>query len=328
MTKQTIYLALGVSRQAHAAFWKRRAKYEDAMNGAESQLKLLRREHPGLGLQKAWSMLRPRHISRNAFCREMTRRGYALVRKRNYVRVTRSGSYRYPNLIKELIINGVNQVWQSDTTYYRINNSFYYITFIIDVYSRQIVGVHTSKHLLATANIAALESAFRQCGQSDLQGLIFHSDGGSQYRSRQFVERLRSRGISSSMCDVALDNAYAERLNGVIKQEYLDHWQPKDFDQLKRLVNRAVKHYNTKRIHGRLPLRSSPKAFVAGWRSDQPGYRYALLIKDGQGVNEDLCPTVVKYLPTPGKYAREGRGQILPAGVKYLTEEKFKNRRA
>lgn len=319
MSKTFIHDVAGVSRQAHAAFWKRRERYGELLDAAEAQLQCLRKDHPGLGLQKAWYRLRPEGISRDRFCHEMTWRGYALAIKRNYVRVTRSAGYRFPNLIKGLIVNAMNQVWQSDTTYYRIGEFWYYLTFIIDVYSRKIVGYCVSKNLQATANIKALKQAMARCGTQDLTGLIFHSDGGTQYRSKAFVSLLRQHGISSSMCEVALDNAYAERINGVIKQEYLDHWQPHDYRELCRYAKRAVNNYNTNRIHGQLPIAVSPIEFTEQWHAGVEDCRgYAVLIKDGQGPSQSLDADAGKALTAPGKYAYVGGDQILPADVIFL----------
>lgn len=323
MTKQFIYEAVGTTRQAHAAYCARRARHEALLDGAEAQLQTHRRDHPGLGLQKAWRMIRPVGVSRTRFCDEMTWRGHALDIKRSFIRVTRSGSYRYPNLVKRLIINAPNQVWQSDTTYYRIREKYYYLTFIIDVYSRYIVGAYASRTLLAEANIQALERALRNCGQHDLSGLIFHSDGGAQFRSKRFVEALRQRGISSSMCEVALDNAYAERINGVIKQEYLDHWEAQTFEQLRSYLRRAVHNYNTRRSHGELPGQLCPEAFTKSWHAAIASCRYALRIKDGQNINP-VEALDGKNFPTPGKYADDGRGQILPADVIFLPIENKK----
>lgn len=322
MNKQTVYTALGISRQAVAAYWSRRSRWMELLDAAEAELRVHRKSHPGLGLQKAWYLIKPEGVSRERFCYEMTWRGYALDIKRSYIRVTRSGSYRFPNLIKGLIVNGINQVWQSDTTYYRIGEVYYYLTFIIDVYSRRIVGAHASTHLRAEAYVVALKDAINSRKVGELSGLILHSDGGAQYRSKRFTEVLRQHGISSSMCDVALDNAYAERLNGVIKQEYIDHWQPQDFTELTRQLKRAVSNYNGKRGHGQLPTKTNPDAFIAGWLGAVPCYQYALLIKDGQGPNTDLRPEVASELSDPGMYVGVDDTRILPSSVKVLQKTK------
>ena len=139
ITKQAIYAALGLSRQQYHQYRQRRFRRQQLYDEAERALLLARADHPRIGLAKAWYQLRPA-IGRTRFIREMTRRGHALRLKRSYQRTTRSAKRRFPNLIKGLVINDINLIWQSDTTYFRIGNRFFYLTFIVDLYSRRIVG--------------------------------------------------------------------------------------------------------------------------------------------------------------------------------------------
>src|SRR5699024_12336779 len=90
---------------------------------------------------------------------------------------------------------------------------------------------------------------------------IYHSDRGSQYTYKEYVNLLKRNGSKISMALTAHDNAYAERINKTIKEEYLDHWKPKTFNQLKRMVKKAVENYNTKRIHNN-NNRMSPEKFI------------------------------------------------------------------
>lgn len=315
-SNEEVYAVLGTSRQALRQYMRRRDAYEDAVYSAELMLLAHRADHGGLGLEKAYFMIQPEGLGRDAFVREMTLQGHSLERKKSYYRTTRSNGLRYPNLIKLLTIIGLNRVWQSDTTYYLVGNKFYYLTFIIDVYSRLIVGYSVSDNLKAKANIDALKMAFRSRRGMDLSELIFHSDGGSQYRSEEFVEALRSRGISSSMCTTALDNAYAEKINDVIKNDYLVHYKIDNSRQLKRSVKKAVDNYNKVRHHGQLPMRVAPLEFEGYLRDSKTDKPPVLLIRDGQAEQLEYQPMAAQNLTYPSSGAFDGTSQILPAFVK------------
>ena len=179
----------------------------------------------------------------------------------NYKRTTYSVASKYTNLIKGLSISEPNIVWQSDITYYDVNDRFYYVVFIIDVYTKVIVGYTVSDNLRATANVKALEMAF----MNHKPPLIHHSDRGGQYIYSEYINLLEDNNCKISMCKSSQDNAYAERINRTIKEEYLDYWHPSDFKQLKKDTKRAVEHYNTRRIHNNLD-RKKPEAFVQNWK--------------------------------------------------------------
>jgi len=156
-----------------------------------------------------------------------------------------------------MVVRSKNTLWQSDITYFSLNNRFYYLVFILDVYTRQIVGYAVSDHLRAEANLRALKMAISGHGAPK----VHHSDRGSQYIDKRYIKMLRDYSVEISMGYQAQDNAYAERINGTIKNDYLKHWDIKSFDQLKRCVNKAVKHYNSLRIHDSLPARKTPDEF-------------------------------------------------------------------
>ena len=133
------------------------------------------------------------------------------------------------------------------------------MVFIIDVYSRVVRGYSVSDNLRAEANKAALAIALK--GRGHLEGLVHHSDRGSQYVDRSYQKMLTDRGVRVSMGLNAQDNAYAERVNGIIKNEYLIYQSISDLTQLKTAVRRAVKHYNEKRRHLSLPDKKTPLEF-------------------------------------------------------------------
>ncbi|WP_116109419.1 DDE-type integrase/transposase/recombinase [Lewinella sp. IMCC34191] len=317
-TQQRILAVVGTSRQALRQFQARRVDYLRRASEAEARLLLHRRDHPGLGLVKAYHQIQPRGLGRDRFVAEMTRRGHALPRREsNYARTTRSDGHRFPNLIKGLVINDINLIWQSDTTYFRQHERWFYLTFILDVYSRRILGYALSTSLAAAANVRALKMALRQRKGQDLSRLIFHSDGGTQYRYRSFVESLRQHGISSSMCTAATDNAYAEKLNDVIKNEYLRYRPRHNQEQLRRLLGRSVRNYNQRRHHHQLPRRCSPIAYEA-WLATPQGAAalHPLSIRDGQAPKNMREATADgPNLTYPGAKATKGVSQILPAHV-------------
>lgn len=168
----------------------------------------------------------------------------------NYTRTTYSQRQLYfPNLIEGLQINDINKVLQTDITYYHLGSKVYYLVFIIDIYSRKIVGYATSKTLKAEGNINALKMFLRNRKGCVIKGAIHHSDKGGQHIDQDYRKLLKDNEIEMSMCGQAWENAYTERINRTIKDEYLRGWKIKDYEQLRRAVSKAVTHYNIKRRH-------------------------------------------------------------------------------
>ncbi len=130
----------------------------------------------------------------------------------------------------DLDVSRVNQVWQSDITYFEVMGIFYYITLIQDAFSKVIVGYSASKRLTTEqTTLVALRMAIKKRRGQSLKGLIFHSDGGGQYYDKEFQRLISKHEIVSSMCEYAWENGMAERLNGVIKNNYLKHRMIKNF---------------------------------------------------------------------------------------------------
>jgi len=200
--------------------------------------------------------LMPSFIGRDRFIEIMMEAGFRLKRSRNYRRTTFAGRIRYPNLIKGMKVEDSSVIWQSDITYLPLGDKFYYAIFIIDVYSKKIVGYKVSKHMRAMANVGALAMALR----THRSPKIHHSDRGSQYSGLQYVSMLKRNNTLISMGLKPQENAYAERINRTIKEEYLDRWKAKNYGQLQRQVSKAVRHYNNERPHNHLN-RMTPVAF-------------------------------------------------------------------
>ena len=174
--------------------------------------------------------------------------GYKLKRKKNFRRTTYSTPIFYPNLIKGMKVSTPSVIWQSDITYIRVGEKFYYAVFIIDVFTKKIVGYQLSDHMRASANVKALQMALK----THKAPLIHHSDRGSQYIYQEYINILRSKGCQISMSKTAQDNAYAERINRTIKNDYLEYWNPKNYEQLKQMLKKAVHQYNNIRPHNHI----------------------------------------------------------------------------
>ncbi len=251
---------LGITKQAVYQYKQREELYHIKLSDLLVQVDELRREHPGCGVEKMYKTLKPNFIGRDKFIEIFMSIGYRVKKVRNYVRTTIPTHLKYPNLIEGMVVCRPNQVWQSDITYIYLNGRFYYIVFIIDVYTRKIVGSKVSDNMRAEANMIALKQAI-ESQKASLTDLIHHSDRGSQYVDKGYLNLLKNNGIIVSMGFKAQDNAYAERINGTIKNEYLKRWEIKSFTDLKRKLNKAVKHYNEKRTHSSLINNLSPVNF-------------------------------------------------------------------
>lgn len=223
----------------------------------EEQILLLvyeiRQDHPTMGLRDMYYKLSPEGIGRDKFELLCKREGLSVEHKPNYRRTTNSsGVIRFDNLLEGLEVTHVNQVWQSDITYYELAGKFCYITFIIDAFSRVITGYHVSKRLKTEyTTLPALNKAisFRSSQNMSVKGLIFHSDGGGQYYDKNFLRLTAMNELQNSMCEYPWENGKAERVNGVIKNNYLRHRNITSFEQLVREVDRSVQLYNHEKPH-------------------------------------------------------------------------------
>jgi len=189
--------------------------------------------------------------------------GYRLKRLRNYRVTTNSlGVTRFPNMIKDLRVTRVNQVFVSDITYFDIESETYYLTLIMDLYNREIVGWSVSDNLRTEhTTIPALLMLIILRGKVNLKGAIFHSDGGGQYYCNEFKSITKSLDMINSMTEEKVyENSHAERLNGVIKNNYLYPYGPTSLKSLRTLLNKAVLMYNTGKPHKALG-KLTPKAF-------------------------------------------------------------------
>lgn len=251
-----MYKVVNISKQAVNKYCKAQKIFTEKVEKLVIEAQELRKEHPGCGVEKMYYVLRPDFIGRDRFIEIMMDLGFRVQYKKNYKRTTYSIANQYPNLIKGYLVNKPSTIWQSDITYIALGERFYYAVFIVDVYTKLIVGHRISNHMRGTVNLEALEIALKEYDAPK----IHHSDRGSQYLYHEYINLLKSSGSRVSMAISAQDNAYAERINRTIKEEYLDYWKPKTFEELQRNISKAVWHYNEKRIHKNLN-KMTPREF-------------------------------------------------------------------
>ena len=272
-----VYKVIGLSKQAFYKQLIRSQLFEKQFAYLVIAMDELREEHPGCGLEKAYFALNPDFIGRDRFIAEFSDIGYNIRKQRRFVRTTIPANHKYKNLIEGMIVYSTNMVWQTDITYFPINDTFFYIVFITDVFSRFIISYQVSDHMRAEANLRALNIAILNRNK-DLSGLIHHSDKGSQYGYTPYIKLLNDNHIHISMGSKGQDNAYAERVNGIIKNEFLKYRTIKDLGDLKKETKRAVDYYNYNRTHKSLPGRITPAYFEQNYVNQFKGYNLAELI--------------------------------------------------
>jgi putative transposase len=223
------------------------------------QVHLLRKEQPRCGTRKLLLMLQPffaQHniaIGRDAFF-DLLAKNKMLVRKtKRSVHTTNSKHHfrRYPNLAKDFTPLKAHELWVSDITYIPLKDRFAYLFLITDAYSRKIVGHHVSDDMKVSSAVVALKKALEQ--KPDETIVIHHSDRGIQYCSNEYVALLQKNNalISMTQSGDPLENAIAERVNGILKTELISSSYP-DIDKAALSIARAVIIYNYKRRHSSL----------------------------------------------------------------------------
>jgi len=219
----------------------------------------IRGQLPRLGTRKLLFMLDPElrshqiDIGRDALF-DLLASHKLLIRQRKRKMVTTDSRHwmrKYANLIKNLEITRPEQIWVSDITYIRMNNQWGYLSMITDAFSRKIMGFSFRNDLLAQGCVDALEMALSN-RQYKEEKLIHHSDRGSQYCCRDYIDLLQSANVSVSMTENGdpYENALAERMNGIIKNEFNLYSSVLGFNDTYQLIIRSVDAYNSLRPHG------------------------------------------------------------------------------
>lgn len=172
-------------------------------------------------------------------------------KRKKYHKTTDSKHWmrKYPNKVKNMEINRPEQVWVADITYLWVKNKHYYLHLITDAYSKRVMGYQLSDNMLASQTSKALYAALENRMYD--KKLVHHSDRGLQYCSKEYTDILRLNKISISMTENSdpYENAVAERMNGILKDEFDMDMKFENYDSLKRQLNESVYLYNHLRPH-------------------------------------------------------------------------------
>lgn len=255
----TLCRLFGYSRQAYYQHFKDDYSSQVQTDIIIEMVRRERKDFPRIGARKLFEMLLPalraQGISpgRDTFFGILRENGLLVRRFRKKVVTTNSRHWmrKYPNLVKEFSPVQANSLWVSDMTFIDTKQGFMYLWLITDAYSRKIVGWSLRDNMEATGALHALDMALGQLPTDREYNLIHHSDRGAQYCSLQYVTTLKAFGIDISMTQKGdpLENAIAERVNGILKGEWLDVYKPKGKPDAKRYIARIINLYNTRRPH-------------------------------------------------------------------------------
>jgi putative transposase len=253
-------------RRAHSRFVKRGVvlKLVDAERTAQ----------PRVGTRKLYHTLKPQlvrvraGIGRDKMFDLLRAEGLLVKPKRRFQKTTYSRHHYAvaPNLVKKQQITAPNEVFVCDCTYLRVRGGFAYLFLVTDAYSRKILGWHLSRDLGHRSALAAVDMAVTAAGEP--RGVIHHSDRGVQYCCHEYLAWISERGVVPSMTDEShcYQNAVAERVNGILKDEFNLDAVFERFEEARFATDKAVRIYNSKRKHWSLNLKTPSEVYAEAAR--------------------------------------------------------------
>ncbi|MEO5673321.1 MAG: IS3 family transposase [Chitinophagales bacterium] len=276
-----MYLVAGISRQAMHKYRRRQQQVNETTQEVIHQMQQIRKHHRRMSCRRMYyAVQKPLPVGRDLFEQIGFANGFKLKPKRSVMRTTWSQRVEiYPNLIEGMKLNGINQVWQSDIFYLNVDQQHYYGVTIEDVYTRELLALHLSKNLDAEQLTLALRKALQVRKGTDVSGCIFHSDRGTQYISHSHKQLIREHALKISMGKLPQENAYVERLQGILKQEYLECHELTT-RKLYAAVRKTIRLYNSERPHSSLNM-MKPEAFKSSIQQLSPRQRPTLKIHQG-----------------------------------------------
>lgn len=255
MSKSSTCGLLGVSRQVYYRSYRSKKEKQDKAERVIAMIKSIRRDMPRIGFRKLYYLLngplKELNVGRDKLL-SILKANHLLIKPRRNYRITTDSHHRFrkhKNLIADMPLRYPEQVWVSDITYIGGRSRNCYLALVTDAYSKKIMGYDVSNSLAMEGSLRALNMAVKQRKYKNV--LIHHSDRGLQYCSTDYQAVLNKEKIMPSMTESydPYANAIAERVNGILKQEFLLEDYQVDIETMKLIVKDAVRIYNTKRPH-------------------------------------------------------------------------------
>jgi transposase InsO family protein len=248
---------LGLSKQAYYKRSHNSEKEELKTQIVLEMIKKVRHKMPRLGVKKVLHKIRPSliasnlEIGRDAFFDFMRMHGLLIKSRRRHCKTTFSAHWlhKYENLLHDHQINDINQLWVSDITYIETGEGFLYLYLITDAYSKKIIGYNLSNDLKASSAVVALKMAIQNI--DNCENLIHHSDRGIQYCATEYIAVLKENKILISMSEPnsPTQNAIAERVNGILKTEWIYYTTYATHMQAQKEIDIIINLYNHERPH-------------------------------------------------------------------------------
>jgi transposase InsO family protein len=254
----------GKSRQAY--YQRTKYNYKEEVK-SEILLQLVEKERklmPRIGGRKLLLLIQPRlpeelYLGRDQFFEFLRDKGLLIRKSRNRVRTTYSNHWlhKYPNLIKDFLPEKAHQLWVSDITYIETKEGFGYLSLVTDAYSRKIIGWELGETLEAKFTVRALQMAINQLPKGIL-GIFHHSDRGVQYCCDDYVKLLTKNHFQISMTENGdpRENAIAERVNGILKDEWLNQMKLESRIEATKQLRQIIQVYNHDRPHSSLDMKT------------------------------------------------------------------------
>lgn len=277
-----LYTIAGISKQGFYKSITKEVKDITIRYRVEDIVKEVRKDHPRMGSRPMYYKLGIKGMGINKFEKIVCESGLGVIQKKRRIITTHSNPnhHHYPNLTYGKKLNGINQLWVSDITYWPDEDDTYYLTLMQDVYSRRILGYHADNNMYAENNLRVLEQSMELRGiRKYKHELIHHSDKGSQYTCKEYEKKLKAAGINISMARNSLENPYAERLNGIIKNDYLAYEKIFNLSSLSQALQKVVWLYNNQRPHSELEY-MTPIEFENLITSIKPNKRKTIILYD------------------------------------------------
>jgi putative transposase len=239
-------------------YHRRKVKSPDKV--LESRIGDICLEFSGYGYRRVTRQLHREgwRVNHKKVARIMRGKGLQCRPRKKWVRTTDSnhGFHIYPNLVRDIEISAINQVWVADITYIHILVCFVYLAVILDVYSRKVIGYALSRKIDTNLTLDALRMAINN--RQPKRGCIHHSDQGVQYASADYVKELEFYGFQISMSRKGnpYDNAYAESFIKTLKSEEVQLWEYRTIEDVQKRIPYFIEDvYNQKRLHSSLGYR-------------------------------------------------------------------------